>query len=231
MGHLPPAAVLIDLEGTALPRDFVRAVLRPFAAEHLAAFVAATRDDAIVADAVRLVGEMVPGQPPERTLAHWLAQDLPAAPLDVLLARLWRAAMDDGRLDDPIYPDVGPALRRWARAGIRLAAYSADSAPMQRVLFAHGPGGDLSALFKGFFDTRLGMKAEPESFARLAIALAVPPFEVVYFSAIEADLDVAAAAGMRTCRVVRDGGAASDRHPVAVDFPGAAALVGLPFVS
>ena len=210
MGHLPPAAVLIDLEGTALPRDFVRAVLRPFAAEHLVAFVAATRDDAIVADAVRLVAEMVPGQP---------------------LARLWRAAMDDGRLDDPIYPDVGPALRRWARAGVRLAAYSADSAPMQRVLFAHGPGGDLSALFKGFFDTRLGMKAEPESFARLAIALAVPPFEVVYFSAIEADLDVAAAAGMRTCRVVRDGGAASERHPVAVDCPGAAALVGLPFVS
>ena len=99
---------------------------------------------------------------------------------------------------------------------------------MQKLLFAHGPGGDLSGLFKGFFDTRLGMKTEPESFSRLAIALAVPPFEVVYLSAIEADLDAAAVAGMRTCQVVRDGSERSERHPVAIDFPGAAALVGLP---
>ena len=49
MGNLPPAAVLIDLEGTALPHDFVAGVLRPFAAEHLVEFVAASRDDAAVA--------------------------------------------------------------------------------------------------------------------------------------------------------------------------------------
>lgn len=228
MGNLPPAAVLIDLEGTALPRDFVGGVLRPFAAAHLMGFVAASRADEAVAEALRQIAEAVPRQPPEETLAHWLARDLPAAPLHMMQALLWRAAMDDGRLDDPLFPDVGPALRRWAGAGIRLAAYSADSAPMQRLLFAHGPGGDLSGLFKGFFDTRLGMKAEPESYARLAIALAVPPFEVVYLSAIEADLDAAAAAGMRTCQVVRDGSEPSERHPVAIDLPGAAALVGLP---
>ncbi len=231
MGNLPPAAALIDLEGTALPRDFVAGVLRPFAAKHLVEFVAACRDEPSVAEALRLIVETVPKQAPEETLAHWLARDLPAAPLHMVQALLWRAAMDDGRLDDPIFPDVGPALRRWAGAGIRLAAYSADSAPMQKLLFAHGPGGDLSGLFRGFFDTRLGMKAEPESFSRLAIALAVPPFEVVYLSAIEADLDAAAVAGMRTCQVVRDGSAGSERHPVAVDFPGAAALVGLPAVA
>ena len=231
MGNLPPAAVLIDLEGTALPRDFVAAVLRPFAVGHLVDFVAASRDDVAVAEALRQISEAVPKQAPEETLAHWLARDLPAAPLHMLQALLWRAAMDDGRLDDPIYSDVGPALRRWAGAGIRLAAYSADSAPMQKLLFAHGPGGDLSGLFRGFFDTRLGMKTEPESFSRLAIALAVPPFEVVYLSAIEADLDAAAAAGMRTCQVLRDDASPSDRHPVAADFPAAAALVGLPAVA
>ena len=75
------------------------------------------------------------------------------------------------------------------------------------------------------------MKTEPESFSRLAIALAVPPFEVVYLSAIEADLDAAAAAGMRTCQVLRDDASPSDRHPVAADFPAAAALVGLPAVA
>ena len=231
MGTLPPAAVLIDVEGTALPHDFVATVLRPFSAAHLLEFVAANRDEPAVSKAVRLIVETVPGQAPEETLAHWLARDFPAAALHSLQALLWRAALDDGRLDDPIFADVGPALRRWAGAGIRLAAYSADSAALQKLLFAHGPGGDLSGLFRGFFDTRLGMKAEPESFSRLAIALAVPPFEVVYVSAIEADLDAAAAAGMRTCQVVRDGSAVSERHPVAVNFPGAAALVGLPAVA
>ena len=180
------------------------------------------------------IGEVlkaVPGQKPEDTLAHWLARELPVPPLQMLKALLWRSAMVDGTLDDPIFPDVGPTLRRWTGAGVRLAAYSADFAILQRLIFAHARGGDLSGMFKGFFDTRLGMKGEPESFTRLAIAMAVPTFEVAYVSAIEDDLDAAATAGMRTCQILRNGGEATERHPVATDFPGAADILGLPSVA
>ncbi len=228
MGALPAAAVLIDLEGTAIPGDFVTGVLRPFAAGRLLPFVAASTQDEAVQVALAEVVKAVPGQRPEETLAHWLARELPAPPLQMLKALLWRAALVDGTLDDPIFPDVGPMLRRWTGAGVRLAAYSADFAILQRLIFAHAPGGDLSGMFKGFFDTRVGMKGEPESFARLAIAMAVPTFEVAYVSAIEDDLDAAAVAGMRTCQIRRDGGAASERHAAATDFREAAAILGLP---
>jgi enolase-phosphatase E1 len=231
MGNLPPAAVLIDLEGTAIPHDFVGAVLRPYALEHLLGFVAASGADREVQAALADAMAAVPGQPVEDTISHWLARDLPAPPLQTLQGLLWRAAMDNGTLDDPIFPDVGPTLRRWSAAGVRLAAYSADSAVLQRLIFGHAPGGDLSFLFKGFFDTRVGMKAEPDSFSRLAIALAVPTFEVAYLSAIEDDLDAAAAAGMRTCQVLRDGGTPSERHPCVTDFPAAAAILGLPSIA
>jgi enolase-phosphatase E1 len=230
MPALPPAAVLTDIEGTATPRDFVAGVLRPYAASELPGYLAARGDE----DAVRAVlddaSRLVPGQDPAETLAHWMRSDAPAPPLRALQGLIWRDGFDRGALGEPVYADVAPSLRRWAKAGIRLAAYSADSAEMQRQLFAHAAGEDLTALFQGFFDTRVGLKSEPDSFSRLAIALAVPTMEVLYLSAVEAELDAAAAAGMRTCQVLRsDGGAvASERHPQAADFPAVARQLGLP---
>jgi len=60
--------------------------------------------------------------------------------------------------------------------------------------------------------------------------MAVPTTEVLFLSAVEAELDAAAVAGMRTCQMLRpDGGAApSERHPIASDFPALAGAMGLP---
>jgi enolase-phosphatase E1 len=176
------------------------------------------------------VCQAVPGQDAAATLAHWMQHEVPAAPLHRLQALLWAHGFAEGALGDPVYPDIGPALRRWSAGGPRLFAYSAHPAAMQRVIFAHAPGGALAPLFAGFFDTRVGRKREPDSYARLAIAMAVPTTEVLYLSAVEAELDAAAAAGMRSCQVCRpDAGAGpGGRHPAAADFPAIAAAMGLP---
>ena len=85
-------------------------------------------------------------------------------------------------------------------------------------------------LFDGFYDTRVGGKREPDSYGRLAIAIGLPPVEVLFLSDVEAELDAAAAAGLRTCQVVRasDGTEASERHMLAADFLAVAARLGLP---
>jgi len=85
-------------------------------------------------------------------------------------------------------------------------------------------------LFSGFFDTRVGGKREPESFSRLAIGMGQPPNGIVYLSDVEAELDAAATAGMRTCQLVRPRTATrrSSQHPNAADFFGVAARMGLP---
>lgn len=228
MPLLPPEAVLIDLEGTATPREFVAGVLRPFAAAQREAFLAARAGESEVAAVLADAARMVPGQDPRDTIAHWAAHDTMAAPWQALQALIWRDGFTRGALTDVLYPDVVPALRRWSKGGILLATYSADASSLQRLLFAHAPEGDATGLFKGFFDTRVGRKSEPESFVRLAIALGVPTAEVAYLSAIEAELDAAAVAGMRTCQIRRGAGAASDRHAMAAEFSAAAVILGLP---
>ncbi len=233
MRALPPAAVLLDIEGTTTPPSFVRGVLLPYAAAQLAAFVAHHADDPEVAALLAEVRAAMPGQAEADTLAHWMRHDVPAEPLRRLQGRLWSHAFAQGALGNPVYADVGPTLRRWSAVGLRLFAYSADSAVMQRLLFAHARGGDLTPLFSGLFDTRVGRKREPESYARLAIAMGVPTSEVLYLSAVEAELDAAALAGMRAVQLLRpDGGAGrSAGHPVAADFPSVADIMGLPAVA
>ena len=151
-------------------------------------------------------------------------------PLKALQGMIWRDGYLSGRLAGRIYPDVPPCLRRWSGAGVRLYVYSSGSVDAQRLIFGHSDAGDLAGLFSGFFDTRIGAKREPDSYGRLAIGLGLPPISVLFLSDVEAELDAAAAAGMRSCQIVRaeDGTAASDRHPIAADFPAAAALMGLP---
>ena len=107
------------------------------------------------------------------------------------------------------------------RGGLRLHLYSSGSVPAQKLLFGNTVDGDLTGLFQGFFDTRVGSKRESESYDRICIGINVPPAEVLFLSDIEAELDAAASAGLRTCQLVRpqDGTVASDRHAVAADFP------------
>jgi enolase-phosphatase E1 len=121
-------------------------------------------------------------------------------------------------------------LRLWAAGGVRVFTFSSGSIPAQRMIFGHSTEGDLSGLLAGFFDTRIGAKREPDTYVRLAIAMNVPTAKAAFLSDVEAELDAAAAAGMRTCQIHRAdaGGARAERHPVAADFGAAAALLGLP---
>jgi enolase-phosphatase E1 len=225
---LPPAAVLTDITGTTTPASFVHDVLFPFVRTRLPAWLART-DIAEVAAAIAEARRSVPDQEPPTTLAHWLERDGRAPPLIALQSLIWQEGYREGALHSAIFADVPPALMRWARAGLRLYAYGIASAAAQRSIFANSTGGDLAALFSGFFDTRVGSKREPDSYARLAIAINLPPVEILYLSDTETDLDAAAAAGMRTCQIVRadEGTLPSDRHPVAADFAAVGAQLDL----
>ena len=224
---LPLAAVVTGIEGTTTPRSFIRGVLLPLARERLPGFLQAHADDPDVAGQLAEVRRLVPGRPEVQTLLHWLERDARVAPLRVLQAMVWREAAGGRCLAGAVYPDVPPALRRWSAAGLRLYCFSSGSAEAQRLIFSHSPAGDLSGLFGRFFDTAVGGKREPESYSRLAIGMGLPPAEILYIAANEAELDAAAAAGMRTCLMVRPGHAAPEngQHPAAQDFTGVAARI------
>jgi enolase-phosphatase E1 len=226
---LPAAAVLVDIEGTTTPIAFVRDVLFPFARTRLPAFLEARGADPAVAAELAEVRRMVPGQPELETLLHWMDADAKVTPLKALQGIIWNDGYADGSLKGEIYPDVAPCLRAWHTAGVRLYVYSSGSVDAQKLIFGHSVVGDLKPLFSGFFDTRVGAKRDPESYGHLVIAMNVPPAEVLFLSDVEAELDAAATAGLRTCQLVRaaDGTVASERHPTATDFPDVAARTGL----
>jgi enolase-phosphatase E1 len=226
MTTLPPVAVVTDIEGTTTPITFVRDTLFPYARQRLADWV----DRPAAAEDLAEVARMVPDQAPLTTLLHWMDQDAKIAPLKNLQGLIWAEGFADGTLKGLLYPDVAPCLRRWSRGGVRLFVYSSGSVEAQKLLFANSTDGDLTPLFGGFFDTRVGVKRDSESYTRLAIGMNVPTLEVLFLSDIEAELDAAAMAGMRTCQLVRpeDNTTPSDRHPIAATFPDAAALMDLP---
>jgi enolase-phosphatase E1 len=227
---IPLAGVLIDIEGTTTRIAFVQEVLFPFARARLPAFLATHAERPDVAAELAEVRRHARGRPELETLLRWMDIDAKITPLKALQGMIWAEGYADGSLRGDLYPDVAPCLRLWAGVGVRLAVFSSGSVPAQRQIFGYSAAGDLTGLFTGFFDTRVGGKREPDSYGRLAIALGLPPAELLFLSDVEAELDAAAAAGMRTCQLVRaeDGTEPSDQHAVAADFLEVARIAGLP---
>ena len=217
--------VLTDIEGTTSAIAFVKETLFPFAEAELDGFLDARGDDpeiaAILAD--------VPGPDRRKTLRRWMAEDAKVTLLKALQGLIWRAGFEDGRLRGHLWPDVAPCLRAWHAAGLDLAVYSSGSAEAQQLLFGHSVAGDLTPLFRGFFDTQVGAKREAASYARIAAELGQTPGAILFLSDVAEELDAAVTAGLRTCQLVRaaDGTVSSGRHAEALDFPAVARHFGL----
>ncbi|WP_419730380.1 acireductone synthase [Lichenicola sp.] len=225
-----PDIVLVDIEGTTTPVAFVHRVLFPHARAALPALLAQTPHDPEVIEALAALARLAPGRDPLEHLTALMDRDEKLGPLKVLQGVTWRTGYADGRLVGELYPDVAPALRSWHADGVRLAVYSSGSSEAQELLFRHTAVGDLTSLFDGFFDTRVGAKRELWSYAGIAGCLGVGPASMLFLSDIEPELDAAQAAGMQTCQLVRaeDATQAGTRHQVAADFDQVAELFGLP---
>ena len=147
--------------------------------------------------------------------------DVKATGLKELQGLIWQEGYAAGRLKSHVYPDVPPALRRWAERGLDLRVYSSGSVGAQKVFFAHTEAGDLLGLFRGHYDTTTGPKREAESYRRIAADMKMPPSAVLFLSDVPRELDAAREAGMRTALVVRPGNvpaAAGHGRPVVTDF-------------
>jgi len=224
-------AVLLDIEGTTTAISFVHRVLFPYADARLDGFLDAhgTRPDVTAALAEAEADPDAGGN--VRTALHrWIAADRKFGPLKTLQGMIWEEGFRDGSLRGHVYPDVAPALHAWAQAGIRLAVYSSGSVAAQKLLFGCSEAGDLASLVAAHFDTAIGAKREPASYARIAEALDLPPQKILFLSDVAEELDAAAASGLRTCQLVRaeDGTRATERHATAPDFRAVAVTFGLP---
>ncbi len=203
-------AILTDIEGTTTSIAFVHDILFPYARQHLSAFIQENQDDESVQQWLE-VARAESGQPGLSVqdtitlLLQWIAEDRKSTPLKALQGMLWEKGYREGAYQGHLYPDVPDCLKHWQQLGIALYVFSSGSVKAQQLLFAHTAYGDLTPLFKGYFDTTTGPKQNQNSYQLIAKAINQAPTDVLFLSDISAELNAALAAGMQTCRLVREG--------------------------
>ncbi|MCU0767346.1 MAG: acireductone synthase [Gammaproteobacteria bacterium] len=218
-------AVLTDVEGTTTAVSFVFDVLFPYARARLADFVAARgAEPAVRAQLAAVAAEA--GRPltdPEAvaTLRRWIDEDRKVTPLKALQGMIWEDGYRRGDFRGHVYEDAARKLREWRAAGLGLYVYSSGSEQAQRLIFGHSDQGDLTPLFSGYFDTRVGGKRDAASYRGIAARIGLSPAEILFLSDVPEELDAARDAGMATIWLVR--GARPDptaAHRQAADFDG-----------
>lgn len=215
-------AILTDIEGTTSSISFVKEVLFPYAKQHLASYVHAHSGDAeirkILDEVAAIAGQPLNDQQAINTLITWIDQDKKIPPLKNLQGLIWEDGYRNQDFYGHLYPDAHTQLNTWHAAGIKLYIFSSGSVYAQKLLFTHTEYGDLTPLFSGYFDTRIGIKQAPAAYEAIANQIGLDAKEILFLSDIAAELDAANSAGMQTCQLVREQTSACDQHATAESF-------------
>ncbi|MDX1693399.1 MAG: acireductone synthase [Ketobacteraceae bacterium] len=217
-------AIVTDIEGTTTSISFVSDVLFPYARARIRDFVKENAGDPAVRRELDAVAAEL-GQPDASleeiatALENWIDEDRKITPLKTLQGMIWQSGYEDGSLKGHLYPEVSGVLQQWKAQGIALYVYSSGSVAAQKLLFGFSEAGDLTPLFSGYFDTRIGGKKDAESYRRIVAELGLRPGEILFLSDVAAELNAAAAAGLLTLGLDRqcicDG---FGEHPFVHDF-------------
>ena len=152
-------------------------------------------------------------------LLRWIDEDKKITPLKALQGMIWEAGYHRGELSGHLYDDAIEYLRAWHDRGIKLYIYSSGSVDAQKLLFGHTAAGDLTPLFSGYFDTRIGYKREAASYRQIVQQVGTAADEILFLSDIAEELDAARDAGMQTIMLVRDAPPATGTaHEQVADF-------------
>ncbi|MCM1982706.1 acireductone synthase [Lyngbya confervoides] len=214
-------AILLDIEGTVAPVEFVYGVLFPFAREHLRSYLQdAAQAAAVRSDLQDLYQEYRAEQPQNPRLPDWSGDTLEGAiayveflmdcdrkspGLKSLQGKIWTQGYQAGTLQSQLFPDVVPALFRWREQGKQIFIFSSGSVQAQQLIFRYAEQGDLTAHIRGYFDTKTGPKKEASSYRAIAAAIGNPPETLLFISDVEAELEAAQAAGLKVLLSVRPG--------------------------
>jgi enolase-phosphatase E1 len=221
----PVNALLLDIEGTTTPIDFVYNVLFPYARDHVKQYLAEHAESAERQSDIRgLLEENAEdagrGLDPPRieapagqvlldeiaAYAYWLIdRDRKSTPLKSLQGRIWEEGYGKGELRSQVFEDVPRAFNRWVEQGKKICIYSSGSVLAQKLLFANTEAGDLTPFIDDYFDTNIGAKKDPESYRRIAGTLGMDSSTALFVSDVTAELDAAAFVGFHTLLCVRPG--------------------------
>lgn len=219
--------ILLDIEGTCAPIDFVHKTLFPYAKVNIGDYVAQHFAD-IQTEITQLkteykkdfsdqlYGRDFREDSPE-TITNYLQflidADRKSTPLKSLQGKIWQKGYESGELESVMYEDVPRAFRRWKDSGKTIVIFSSGSVLAQKLIFKYSNYGDLTGYISDYFDTIVGGKREAESYRQIASAMSFPQVEnFLFISDVPAELDAARTAGMQTALSARPGNPAIEEE-------------------
>ena len=216
-------AILLDIEGTTTPIDFVQNTLFPYAKARINGFVEDNLDELRIEMAELAAEHEADGEyvyefradSPNSVadyLKYLIDKDRKSTPLKSIQGNIWQKGYESGELQSPVFDDVPAAFERWKADGKIIAIYSSGSVLAQMLLFKYTDHSDLTEFIDRYFDTTIGHKREAESYRKIAEELGLEPAEVLFVSDVVAELDAAREAGMETALAIREGNAEIDEH-------------------
>lgn len=227
--------VVLDIEGTTTPIDFVHKTLFQYAKNNLYNFLKKNKNSHVVQkaldelrtanlDILEKISGNVAGDTSEEIsiknnvsiLNHLIDLDSKAPQLKIIEGMIWEEGYRDGSLRGEVYSDVPVSMKKWTGAGKRICIYSSGSVLAQKLIFSSTGYGDLTSYITNYFDTEIGRKTDPESYRNIAAILGKNPEKILFLSDSPKELDAAASEGFRTIMIDREGKLNMNAYPLIV---------------
>lgn len=206
--------VLLDIEGTTTPIDFVQKKLFSFARENLDTFLSSHREDRQVMEILHGLREIFISQGGKREdwkepgkdgdgsaskiIKGMIDSDSKLTPLKDLESMIWELGYSDGQLKGEVFQDVPVAMKRWVKKNLIICIYSSGSIKSQQLIFSTTRFGDLSKYIFSYFDTRVGVKKDSASYDRISGMIGLEPEQICFISDSYDELVAAREAGFVT---------------------------------
>jgi enolase-phosphatase E1 len=207
-----PKVIITDIEGTTTEVSFVYDILFPYFRAHMDQWKtvdSAPMNDVLEQTRLLVLEEqsinLTSNEALFEQLRQWSIEDRKVTPLKTFQGMVWEQGFKSGAIKGHMYPDVKPALERWAEMGMKLAIFSSGSIAAQKQLFGFSTEGDLTPYFSAYFDTTTGMKRDEQTYHLIVQQLHTSANSVLFLSDIHQELEAAKEAGMRTLQLVRPG--------------------------
>lgn len=222
--------LLLDIEGTITPINFVKDALFPYVTENLESYITTRyEEDETKADieALRCLAAKdkeggatvteIPASADDNkdsvikaviaNVKEQMDADRKSTELKQLQGHMWRDAYKQKKVTGELFEDVNPVLQQLHDEEFRLYIFSSGSVESQKLLIQHSSEGDISELFSGYFDTTTGPKTESESYRKIKTEIDtdgdLQPDEILFLTDDPAEAAAACEAGLQAVIVDR----------------------------
>lgn len=198
-------AILLDIEGTTTPVEFVNEKLFSYARENLQSFLDENMEDQSIMKYIDEIKKVSGKSEPIEGVISLMDQDSKLKALKDLQARIWKSGYEKGELKGEVYDDVPPAFKRWIMDGRSIFIYSSGSVESQKMLFQSTKFGDLTKMIEGYFDTAVGSKKDPESYDMISGRIGLDGKNIAFFSDSLEEVEAARESEINSFLVCRSG--------------------------